>query len=303
MRATIALLAHALLAPVLLAGQPHITFTRTIAPPVDLGQAEVVVLIYALGDNTHLGNFIEVFREKVNDSGTLRLEDATRRAQRFIGARADRETALKLQKQEPADAWLGVNAFTCTSTERGGERSVYDADRKRVKRERVWIEAKCTARVDVLSALDLHRITSFEVKGEGASSRVDAISDEERDVAVAEAAKFAAIDAAEHIAPRRIRESLTLSEDVPDFDEAMRMIALDRPAEARALWEKALRTKRTAALHYNLGAVCEALGDVRAAEQHYLAARKLQPEESRYRDELRSFQKRRMARERQPAGP
>lgn len=292
MRNAIALLLHALLAPVLLAGQPHITFTRTIPAPVDLGQAEVVVLIYALGDNGHLGEFIEVFREKVNDSGTLRLDDATRRAQRFIGARADRETAQKLQKQEPADAWLGINAFTCTSVQRGGERSVYDADKKRVKRERVWIESKCTARIDVLSPMDLHRAASFEVKGEGASSRVDAISDEERAVALAEAAKFAAIDAAQYITPRRARESLALAEDVPDLVDAMRLIALDRPAEARALWEKALRTKPSAALHYNLGAVCEALGDVAAAERHYIAARKLQPGESRYRDELRSFQRR-----------
>jgi tetratricopeptide (TPR) repeat protein len=296
MRATFAVLLHALLAPVLLAGQPHITFTRTIPPPINLGQAEVVVLIYALGDNNHLGEFVDVFREKVNGSGTLRLENATQRTQRFIRARADRETAQKLQREEPADAWVGINEFTCKSTQRGGERSVYDADHKRVKRDRVWIETLCTARVDILSAEDLHRVASFEVKGEGASPRVEAITEEERTLAVAEAAKFAAIDAAEHIAPRRIRESLTLAENVADFDEAMRLIALERPADARTVWENALKTKPSAALHYNLGAVCEALGDEAAAEKHYLAARKLQPGEPRYRDELRSFQRRKIVR-------
>ena len=49
---------------------------------------------------------------------------------------------------------------------------------------------------------------------------------------------------------------------------------------------------RSAALRFNLAAVNEALGDRRAAELHYNAARQLAPAEPRYASELKLFMRR-----------
>ena len=86
---------------------------------------------------------------------------------------------------------------------------------------------------------------------------------------------------------------IPLEETAPAFDEGMALIDSGRVAEARARWEAALRNEpRNAALHFNLAAVCEALGDRKAAQGHYTAARSLAPKEERYASEMRLFEKR-----------
>jgi len=74
----------------------------------------------------------------------------------------------------------------------------------------------------------------------------------------------------------------------------MVMIGADRLTDARAIWETALRKNRgSAPLHYNLGAVCEAIGDLPSARRHFERARQLSPEERKYRVEYELFLKRR----------
>lgn len=277
----------------LLAAQPRVSFVRTVPAQFDLGQAEEVALIYAMGDTHEVAFFIEVLRDRVNDSGLLRLRDASHRTFRFTGEQPDEATMQKLRRNEPADAYLGVHAFACRSFDRSGESGTYDPDRKRVRRRDEWVESKCSARVDIIAADTFRRIASFEVKGDGTSSRVDKITEEERFAAVHQAARFAALSAAEQFTPRRSRESIVLDDTAPAFEDGLSMIHASRLDEARVIWETALRTNRnSAALVYNLAAVCEALGDVGAAERYYLEARRIHPKEPRYRDELRSFMRR-----------
>jgi len=76
------------------------------------------------------------------------------------------------------------------------------------------MDAVCMARIDVMAA-DMKRISTFYGRGEGTSTRVETISDEERDLAVNVAARYAAVDAAERITPRRVREVIPLDEPVP----------------------------------------------------------------------------------------
>ena len=72
------------------------------------------------------------------------------------------------------------------------------------------------------------------------------------------------------------------------------MIDSNRLADARAIWEVALRRHRdSAALNYNLGALCEAAGDVKSARKCLEAAVRLAPNEPRYRQEMKRAGQRR----------
>jgi tetratricopeptide (TPR) repeat protein len=295
MRRLIAFALQIALASAAFAAAPRVTFVRTIPPPHDLGQAEEVAILYAIGDNDRLADLLEMFVDRVNESNMLRIRDTTLGGRRFVsvGEHPDAATIDRLRKSEPADAYLGVKEFTCQSEERGGEGTAVDSSGNHVKRKHVFLDAICTARVDVISAPDLRRVSFFTIKGEGTSPRVESITDEERAIALNQAVRYASIDAAEHITPRRVRESITLDETAPAFADAAAMIEGARHEEARAVWTDALKKNRnSAALHYNLAAVCEALGDVTAAEKHYIEARRLGPTQQRYGDELHSFLRR-----------
>jgi Flp pilus assembly protein TadD len=135
--------------------------------------------------------------------------------------------------------------------------------------------------------------TTFFVTGAGTSPRAEKATDEDRALAIERAVRHAASEAAHRMTPRRVRESIALDDTAPAFAEGMAMIDAGRFADARKIWEAALQTGATSApLRYNLGAVCEALGDRRAAELHYNAARQLAPGQPRYADELKLFLRR-----------
>jgi len=135
---------------------------------------------------------------------------------------------------------------------------------------------------------------SFTVKGEGTSPRSTSLTDDEREVAFAQAAHYAAVAAAESITPRAVRESIELDPAAPSFEEGYSMITSNRLADARAIWEAALRQHDgSAPLFFNLAALSEATGDVASAGRYFERAQKLQPDETRYRSELSLFHKRR----------
>lgn len=271
------------------AAQPRVTFERIIPAPYDLGNAEVIALVSAIGDTASVEYLVEQFVEYANRPGTLHIHDARAGRHAFV-----LET---LRKNEPADAWISVRAFTCTSADRAGQGSTPDADGKRVPRRKLWVESRCTARLEALTATG-NRV-SFAIKGDGASAHVIEISEDEREDALLHAARFAAIDAAEKITPRRVRESIPLDETAKAFEEGFALISAGRLVEARTLWENEMRrAPRDAPLHFNLAAVCEALGDRTAAEQHYAAAKQLAPNETRYASEHKAFMRRVPARPR-----
>lgn len=282
MRSGPALLFSMLVTTLAYAASPRVTFERLIPAPYDLGGAEDVALIGVIGDTPAVESLADHLVEQTNRTGTLRMHDERGRAHPMIAA------ALA---KSGFDAFLAVRAFTCSDDERTGIGSTHDADGKRVLRPEKWIEAKCTARLEVLKS-DGSR-ASFAIKGEGASSHVAVAGAEEREDAILHAARFTAIDAAEKITPRRVRESIPLDETGPAFEEGLAMIESGRLAAARAIWEKEERRQpRSAALHFNLAALCEALGDRKAAELHYVAAGALAPQEKRYAAELRQFTRR-----------
>ncbi|HVR41493.1 MAG TPA: hypothetical protein VMU84_20530 [Thermoanaerobaculia bacterium] len=269
---------------------PRLAFARMVPAQYDLGSDDVAI-VSAIGDTDSIATFVDVFVEQTARAGTLHVKDATGRGQNVLSS--DEAALKKLRKEHPAAVYIGVKEFTCSTQVGEGEGSTHDVDGNRIRRKQTWVDATCQARIVVINASDMKRVLSFQVKGEGTSPRVETLSDEERDIAVLQAARYAAVDASEKITPRRVRESVTLDDDAPAFDEGFAMIQAEQLPEARSIWEaEAKKNAGSAALHYNLAAVCEALGDLKAARAHYTEARKLEPNEPRYRAELEQFMRR-----------
>ncbi|HEU4888664.1 MAG TPA: DUF6340 family protein [Thermoanaerobaculia bacterium] len=253
---------------------PRIVFERVMPAAHDLGSARDVAIVEAASTDPQIETFVDQLIHHVNRSGVLTLRDMR-------------------TGTGPADAHLNIETFRCETAVRETEGAVRDVDGKRVRQRMFQIDAVCGARIEVLSRF-LKPVSTYFAKGEGTSRRLEAVTDEERENALTDAARYAAIDAAERITPRRVRESISLDESAPAFAEGMAMIEAGRLAEARAIWQRAMQTQaRSAALRFNLAAVSEALGDRRAAELHYNAARQLAPAEPRYASELKLFARRR----------
>ena len=268
----VALVFGALSVPALHAG-PRLVFERVLPAAHDLGGAKDVAVIRAAANEPRIEDFLDELIHHVNRSGTLTLRDMR-------------------TGTGPAEAHLDNKTFRCQTAVRETEGGFRDVDGNKIKQRAFQIDAVCGARVEVLSRT-LAPKSTFYAKGEGTSARLEAVTDEERDNALRDAARYAAIDAAERITPRRVRESIALDETAPSFAEGMAMIEAGRVPEARAIWQKAMQTQaRSAPLRFNLAAVAEAMGDRRAAELHYNAARQLAPGEPRYASELKLFAKR-----------
>lgn len=277
------------LAPALVGAPARITFVRTVRPPHDL-HAESVAVVYALGDTEKVTAFVDHFVQYAARSGTLHVDNAVDNNQHFAGF--NDKTLKVLRRQRPADAYVGISLFTCVGAEHSGEVGDTNVNGERFRRKVQWLDAICSAKLDVRKP-DGKQIITFMTHGEGTSPRVATLTADDRDIAYDQATRYAAISAAESIAPRESRESIELDEHAPSFDEAVAMIDADRLADARAIWEASLlRHGNSAPLQYDLAAVCEAMGDVRAAENYYRNAAQMAPHDVRYRTELRQFRKR-----------
>jgi tetratricopeptide (TPR) repeat protein len=291
MRAKMLLFAAALCVPTFSASalSPRITFVRLIPPAHDL-KGEQVAVIYAIGDHAAVNDFVQELVDHVNRGGVLRIENAIETSRR-------RFDLAWIRKAHPADVYLAIDPFTCEGREGHAEGGEHDVDGGRIKRTHHWMDATCTATIDVLRSSDGQKTMSFTVKGQGTSPRAGVLTDDERVVAFTQAAYYAAVAAAESISPRAVRESIELDPAAPAFDEGYSMIASERFADARAIWEAALRQHGDSApLLFNLGALSEATGDVAAAGRYFERARKLKPDERHYRSELSLFHSRRGAR-------
>jgi hypothetical protein len=271
----------------------RVTFERTIPAPQNPGAASDLALVYAIGDNQKINTFLDSFVDQTNRSGTVRMADATGDGRSFFRGSLDAATAKRIRRRFPADLYVRVNGFSCRSDEHAGDAGAYDADGKRIRRKQRWVDATCTARLELINAATFVRMTAFNATGQGTSPREPVITPDIVAIAVEQAARYAGVSAAELITPRRVRESILLIEDAPRFAEGMAMIDAGRPEEARRMWEEAARRQPSSAgVRFNLAAVCESIGDVAAAMREYQAARKLAPAERRFRDEFEMFRRR-----------
>lgn len=272
-----------------LASTPRLTFTRTEAPAHDLAPAERLAVIYAIGDNATIEEFVEHFVDLVSRAGVLHIANAVDNNQHLF---VDDRSLRAVRRELHADAYIGVNRFTCSGVEKSAEGSEHLDSGERVKRMHHWIDATCTARIDILNG-DGKRMFSYTVHGEGTSPRSISLTQDERDVAYEQAARYAAVIAADAITPRIVRESIDLDQTAPAFDDGFAMINSERLTDARAIWQAAAaRHRDSAGLYFNLAAVSEAIGDLAAARDYYEKAASLSPGERHYRTELHLFRRR-----------
>jgi tetratricopeptide (TPR) repeat protein len=271
------------------AAPPRISFIRTMPAIRDLAPAERLSVIYAIGDSNKIETFLDRFVDLVSRAGALRIENAVENNHHLA---LDGNSFQALRRNHPADAYLGVNRFSCSGIEKSAEGSEHLESGERVKRLHHWIDATCSARIDVLN-VEGKKLFSYTVHGDGTSPRRISLTEDERDIAYEQAARFAAVIAADEITPRTRRESIELDERAPSFDEAFAMIGSERFTDARSIWQAAAtRHQDSAALFFNLAAVSEAIGDVPAAHDYYEKAVRLSPKERRYATEFRLFRRR-----------
>jgi hypothetical protein len=252
------------------AAPPRISFTRTLPAMRDLGPVERLSVIYAIGDSNKIDTFLDRFVDLVSRAGAVRIENAVENNHYLF---FDKRSLPVLRRNHPADVYVGVNRFSCSGVEKSAEGSEHLENGERIKRLHHWIDATCSARIDVLG-VDGRKMFSYSVHGDGTSPRMATLTDDERDIAYEQAARFAAVIAADEITPRTLRETIELDESAPSFDVAFAMIGSERLTDARA------------------AAVSEAIGDVEGARGYYERAVRLSPKERRYATELRLFRRR-----------
>src|SRR3954447_18445836 len=105
----------------LFAAAPRIGFVRSLPATYDLAPAERLALIYAIGDTDRVNDFVGDFTDEVARSGAYTTQNAAEGNHHLA---LDDAAALQLLRREhPADASLGVTAFTCRPTDRSAEGS------------------------------------------------------------------------------------------------------------------------------------------------------------------------------------
>lgn len=274
-------------------GQARIDFMRRIPARYDLSQKDEIAIIYGIGDNDSVETFVAELADHVNRAGPIYLADATAHGAHFVGQKPDERTIARLKREHPADAYLGVNRFTCETVTKTGEGSTTDFDGARVRRKHEFVDARCHAVVEVFDGKSGERILTFDASGEGTSPRVDKVGEEELMIARESAARYAGISAADAMTPREVRETIELDTSAPLFARGMALIDAGRLSAARALWEGLVpQNPASAPLFYDLAAVAEADGDLGAACTYLERAMSAAPGDRKYRDALARFKRR-----------
>jgi hypothetical protein len=273
--------------------QARLDFMRRIPARYDLTHANEIVIIYGIGDNDSIETFVAEFADHANRSGPIHLTDVTAHGAHFIGQKPDERTIARLKRQNHADAYLGVNRFTCETVIRSGEGSTTDYEGSRVRRRHEFVDARCRAQVEVFDGTTGARTLTFDIAGEGTSPRVPKVGEEEAMIARESAARYAGIAAADAITPREVRETIELDASAPLFDRGMAQIDAGRLHAARTLWESLLpQYPASAPLLYDIAAVAEAEGDTGAACTYLERAMSAAPGDRKYRDALAMFRRR-----------
>ena len=165
------------------------------------------------------------------------------------------------------------SAHQCRAVSQGDNTiQTRDTDGKRVTEtiSTNWV-ADCGARLEIFDARKEDVNGGFTAWGHSD----EATSDDGSSV-WDEAMEDAAWQIVDGVTPRQVNEEVAIDQKAPFAKEGIARIDADDLAGARAVWEKVAETdKASAALRYNLGAVCEALGDARSARRYYRAAIRL----------------------------
>lgn len=268
---------------------PSITINRLAPAPYNLGPVRTLVLVEARGARGQLDRFAAAFVANVRGAGYFQLVDA-RAAGVRLGQLAGGDAvpaARDFRRRWPADIYLAVHLTSCNSYQRSETYTERPRRGPAVVKTRYWAEAQCEAEVDFADGRDGRDLGSGEARGRGSSTKFDDWRSGLANDAVEEALEGAVANAVALFTPRRVSEAIYLEPKAPAGAPGIEKIEAGRYPEARALWESALQSQPDSPpLNYNLGVVCEALGDTNAARVYYQRAIAFAPGERRYREAL-----------------
>ena len=272
---------------------PAVTVTHLEPAAYNLGPARKLVLVEVGGAFSGGTRVTRAFLDQVAGGGVLSIQDATRENMRLaaLGSGTAARDAKEFRRTWPADVYVGLG-LELQSHDRH-ERHKKKTDAGEVEAIRYFAEADCELRVRLLDAADGRELATFSVTQSARSSVGDASTSGQRGEAEDRAIESAVADAVSQFTPRRVQERLALDKNAPLAAEGLKLVDAGDLTGTRHLWEKALDANPgSAPLRYNLGALCEALRDRRAARQYYEDALRLNPAEPKYRQALDALEAR-----------
>jgi tetratricopeptide (TPR) repeat protein len=263
---------------------PRLIFTRLRPAEINLGPVRTIALIEISGARDANAAAAALIRS-VDQNGTLRLVDARRSRLRAADVRRDRDRTRAL-RSAGVEALLSIEIAGCDPQPRTRSASFREGATE------YWYESSCDAHARLLDPGGAD-IVSFEISGTGTSEHASSMLAASSAAALDQAVERIATHLAGKISPRQITESIRLDKDAPAFQAGYEAIRSNRYEEARTLWRRELeRNGKSAALHYNLAAVSESLGDAAAARHHLEQAIALDPGNDRYGKSLDALEQR-----------
>lgn len=271
---------------------PGVTLTRAVPAPYNLGSIRTLALVDARGGDDVVDRFVEALLRAERSRGFYEVVDARSFGLRVSDVARERRRADELLGRVAADVYFEVRLWGCSARERSKAVKEKQKDGAEVTKTKWWYEAECTASLEMVSRGG-RDLASFEVTGTHETAKGENASSWQRQSCLSSAVDEAASLAVAQFTPRRVEETIGLEKDAPLARDGIALVEEGRSPEARALWEGALAANGgSAGLHYNLGAVCEALGDVDAARREYAEAIRLAPAKDAYREALSTLEAR-----------
>jgi len=260
------------------ASAPSVHVVHTVPPKFNIIPAKIVAVI-GDADNAeerrHEADFIDLVLSKLRRYEQYNVKD-------------ERELAYgKKEWQQYLDETagdvivkVGVPDEDCRVYERTRDDGSEDTD------DVVGWIVECRAFLTLLEPRTGDRIGSVIADGYGTAP--------DQPAALADAINDAADQIIGGFAPQRWWEWVALDQDAPLVHEGMVKFERRDYDGALSLWENALAsTPNSAPLLYNLGALCEAMDDSKAARAYYSRAITIAPQVPRYREALAKLELRR----------
>jgi tetratricopeptide (TPR) repeat protein len=265
---------------------PSVTVVHTYPPKFNIVPAKSVAVI---GDaknaeeREHESDFIDLVVGKLRRYEQYDVKDERELAYGINKGRGFFEAAEWQQYLDQSAGEvivkIGVPDEDCRVYEKTRDDGSEDAD------DVVGWSAECREYLDLLTPRTGKRIGSVTADGYG--------SDPDQSAALADAMNDAADQIIGGFAPLQYAELVALDLDAPLVREGLAKFENRDYDGALALWENALAASPgSPPLLYNLGALCDALNDSRAARAYYLRAISAAPQVQRYRKALEQLNQR-----------
>jgi len=275
---------------------PSVTVVHTIPPDYNLAPARAVAVFDTMSNSAEEDEFVNLFLAHLRRRAFFAVIDARPLEPRYpgsdsIAAWRDQDPASweAFRRASPAEVIAQVGGphataeHACTpEVSADNSHDVTDQNGNTMRFEAITYRVECEVSLELFDAMVGHEIAGFGVVGIGEGP--------EGDVARSDAIDDAAWQLVYSITPHTVRERLAIDEKAPLAKEGMARIDRGDLPGARSIWVKGMAVSpRSAPLLYNLGTVCEALGDRRAARKYYTEASELMPGEPKYQQALSSL--------------